>query len=411
MVSIELGDAFERHEYLPTAVNWLGTWSPSIVYYNNDVVVSPLNTGSYIMIAPTTTILGGADPAINTAAWYPFGASITTVQTIRKGAGIDLSGNSTNPTVVNTGVVSVVPGTGINNIGTATDPILTSNNLSAIVQGLGISVVGIPTPNITNTGVVELNPGAGMDVIYPTGEGRPTVVNMGLTDLTQGGGITVTGGQIKTLGNPGLLTINAGGGIINTGTPTEPNLENGGVISITPFNHSITVSGNSLNVQLASNNARKTAVWSPTVATTMTPNPIFNGIALIPLTQTPGTLWASCLATGAPFSTGIFTLQIPFTFRMNYQFSGLGFQFVYALYDSIEDKEFRFNYYIYPLNPTGANRLVIYKLGSVRVDLAAIRAAGLRQVTGFRMYSGTVTTIFLQDVGGTAFASFYPTND
>jgi hypothetical protein len=411
MSSIELGDRWERHEYLPTAVNWIGTWSPSVVYFKNDVVVSPINTGSYIMIGPTTTFQGGDDPSIPSNVWFPFGQTIGTVQTIRAGTGIELTGNSTNPSVANTGVLSVVPGTGINNIGTDTIPILTVSGITGVVQGVGISVIGIPNPEVSNTGVVELNPGAGMDVIYPTGNGRATVVNKGLTGLTEGGGISVAGGQIKTIGNTGLLTINAGGGIINNGTPTEPDLENGGVITITPLNHSITVSGNPLDVKLASNNSRKTAVWSPTVATTMTPNPIGVGIGLIPLTQTPGTLWASCLATGAPFNSGIFTLQIPFTFKMAYQFSGLGFQFQYSLYDSIENKEFVITYRAYPLNASGANRIILYKLGSVRIDLAAIRAAGLRQITGFRMYSGTVTVITLQDVGGTAFATFYPTND
>ena len=46
MSSIELDDAYERHEFLPLAMNWLGLWDVTTVYFTNDIAVSPIDSAS-----------------------------------------------------------------------------------------------------------------------------------------------------------------------------------------------------------------------------------------------------------------------------------------------------------------------------------------------------------------------------
>jgi len=414
MASIELSDAFERHEFLPTAVNWLGTWDPTVVYFQNDIVVSPLNTGSYILTGNSTSFRGGPDPSVNPTSWYPFGSATNTIQSVSVGAGLQLSGTNTNPVIANTGVIQLQMGVGFENVGTQEDPILNCTLLDQVLPGPGIDVIGIPSPVISNTGVVLLQSGAGITVDFQpvgVGNGQATITNTGVNDMDSGEGIAIAGGQIKDVQNFGLTDIIVGTGITNTGTSKVVELENGGVISIEAVNHSITISGGPSNFEIASNPPRITNVWKPDTTTAMTPNPVNNGEGTIAVTQTVGTLWESCLETGTPFNSGIFTLQIPFTFRLDYQTLGAGNQFRYTLFDSTTNSRFDKFINVYPIAAVGQFKFLLYKLGTIQIDLAALRATGFRKLTAIIINSGALSSIRLQDVGGPAYATFYPTTD
>lgn len=412
MSSIELDNAYERYEFLPLAVNWLGDWSPTTTYFKNDVTVSPINTASYIMIGPPTSIQGGQDPSINTTNWFQYGRSIDTVQNIRVGEGIELAGTDPNPIVLNTGIVSIVPGTGISNIGTAQDPILSCETLTAIVPGVGIDVFGLPIPNIENTGVTYIRNGAGLSLNYVNG-----IANFASTGLQSLGaaappiaGLTVSAGPIKTITNTGLLSVIHGTGIINDGTATEPELRNGGVITLTPLNPSMTVIPSGNVVKLGSNNPIKTLVWTPTALTVMTPNPANGGISTIPITQAPG-IWADCLATGLPYSYGYFALAFPFTFRWSGPTQQVQVNLFLTLIDGVNNKSFRILFTINPQVLTGSGTAfpaAYFTLGTRLINLEALRASGFRVLTSIQFQSGSGFPLYLQSIGGPAYATFYP---
>jgi hypothetical protein len=400
MSSIELDDAYERHEFLPLAVNWLGPWDSTSVYFKNDVVTSPINTASYIMIGPSTTIQGGDDPSINIFNWFQYGRSIDTVQNITVGPGIELTGTGVNPIVNNTGVVSIVPGDGFSNIGTASDPILACETLTAIVPGLGINVFGIPTPNIVNTGVTYIREGAGIALDYTNGQAY--IFNGGIESLTAAPtdpGLTVSAGPIKTITNTGVLSVIPGTGIINDGTASEPDLRNGGVVSLVPSNPSVTITGNGSVLNIASNNPHKTPVWLPTAATQISPGP---NTRIIPITQAPG-LWANCLATGVPFSSGYFSLNIPFTFSTPDIRNSTSLQLQLILLDSTNNIQYPLFYRVY--NPRLPNATFVrFCIGNILINLFELRASGFRVLTGIQVQG----PISLESVGGPAYATYYP---
>jgi hypothetical protein len=397
MSSIELDTAFERQEYLPLAVNWLGVWSPETVYLKNDVVTSPINSASYIMVGPSTSIKGGGDPSINTTNWFQYGRSIDTVQNITVGDGLELLGSDTNPIVKNTGVVSIVHGDGISNIGTAADPILACETLTAIVPGLGIDVFGIPIPNIENTGVTYLREGGGISITY-TGQ-QVNIFNSGIESLTTppNSGLTVSAGPIKTITNTGLLSVIAGTGIINDGTATEPELRNGGVESLVALNESVSITGNGSVLNLVSNNPHKSVVWFPTSATIRSPT-----TGIIPITQAPG-LWEDCLATGLPYSSGYFVLNIPFTLAFPVKALVNSVQLNILLIDSTNNIQYPYFYRIYPPKSFIRSDFIKYTIGNVLINLFELRASGFRELTGI-LVQGNVS---IESVGGPAYATYY----
>jgi hypothetical protein len=308
-------------------------------------------------------------------------------------------------------------GTGFENVGTQEDPILNCTLLDQVIPGPGINVFGIPSPVIANTGVVLLQSGAGVTVDFQPfgvpgpsgiGNGVATITNTGIVDMDSGEGIAVAGGQIKSIQNFGLEDIIASTGITNTGTTKAPVLENGGVISIAPANSSVTITGGPSHVELSSNTPQKTNVWLANSAMTMAPNPVNNGTGVIAITQTVGTLWESCLETGQPFSSGVFTLQMPFTFRLDYSFIS-GTNLTFTLFDSTTNSSYSLSHNVYPLDVVGPGKYLIYKLGTVVIDLAALRATGFRKLTSINMLAGSLVIIRLQDIGGPAFATFFPT--
>lgn len=404
MSSIELGDAYERHEFLPLAVNWLGEWNNQTVYFENDVVVSPLTTASYIMVGPQTTQRGGADPSINNTNWFQYGSSIDTVQNIRGGDGITFVGSDFNPVVKNTGVISVIAGDGFTNVGTEVDPILACETLTAIVPGLGIDIpLAIPTPTIINTGVTDLRAGSGINagrvggVVYLDN----TAIDS-LTAAPTNPGLTVSPGLIKTIVNTGLLSVITGNGITNTGTTTNPNLRNNGVITLRPLNESILISGNAAVPSLSSNIPRKTPVWIPNASTVPNKN---GNLYRMQVTQVPG-LWADCLANGVPYSTGFFMIPFPFSFLLNVGEVLISNVASISLYDGITDYSFPINTIIFNTLQPG-NKDAYYTIGTVEIDLQAIRAIGFRQLTHIQY-----TTAFnakLKSIGGPVFATYQKT--
>jgi len=97
MAVSQLDTPLERLATNPTGMNWRDIWDPTTQYYLNDVVVSPLNVNSYILIGKTT-LLGGADPTLN-PDWGEISPATTGVAQVIAGDNITLGGTTTLPVV------------------------------------------------------------------------------------------------------------------------------------------------------------------------------------------------------------------------------------------------------------------------------------------------------------------------
>jgi len=222
----------ERLSEFPNMMNWRGTWLVTEQYLKNDVVVSPLNGSSYILIE--TSLLDGTDPSIN-AEWDELAPAATGISQISAGAGITVT-NPLGPivTVINAGVITLIDGNDI--IIDNTDPqnpIVNSTALTGVTPGLGIQISGLANnPTITNTGVRTLAVGAGLT--SDLDPNNPSIGTTAVLSISQGNGISVTGGQTATITNTGVVTVGSSGvGItVDNTNPQQPVLTNTGVLSI-----------------------------------------------------------------------------------------------------------------------------------------------------------------------------------
>lgn len=220
-----LDNPLERLQVLPNAMNWRGVWNNTTQYYRNDVVLSPIDTASYIAL--NVSVLGGADPSLTPADWQILASATTGVIGLTAGPGIAIGGTPTLPTVSNTGVLVATAGTGITNTNTATNPQFENTGiLSLSVAAPGLSSTGGQNPTITNTGVLSVvSGGPGVQV---TGTNIPTILNTGVLGLTAvAPGLLLTPAptlQTPQLQNTGVLSIAGGPGIIVGGSPQNPTL-------------------------------------------------------------------------------------------------------------------------------------------------------------------------------------------
>jgi hypothetical protein len=219
-----LENPLERLSVLPDAMNWRGVWNNTTQYFRNDVVLSPLDTATYIALK--VSVIGGADPSVNLADWLVLAPATAGVIGVSAGPGIAIGGTPTLPVISNTGVLTAVAGTGITNTQTATDPRFENTGvLSLNVAAPGLSSTGGQNPTITNTGVLSVVGGAGVQV---TGTNIPTIINTGVLGLSATApGLTLTPNptpNIPLITNTGVVSIAGGPGIVVGGSPSTPTI-------------------------------------------------------------------------------------------------------------------------------------------------------------------------------------------
>lgn len=252
-----LQTSFDRLSILKTPMNWRGDWVSGSNYLLNDVVISPTNSGSYILTG-AVALLSTVDP-ISSADWTEVSGTSVGVDSITAGAGIIVNNLiPRNPVISNDGILTVEGSTNITVDNTDPhNPIISSTAVGTLVQGTGISINNSDpiNPVISNAGVTSLTAGgAGVQVSSATGD--ITVTNSGLRSLTAGSGISLNSstGDVKVT-NAGVISVSAGDGIQIIGT-TSPQINNTGVLSIAPADGTITVGGTQQDVILSATVSR-----------------------------------------------------------------------------------------------------------------------------------------------------------
>lgn len=397
----ELGTPLQRLAALPQMMAWRGEWNATDEFFRNNIVVDPTTTGSYVYTGFSASISGGLPPSqvIGPSIWTAVGTNVAAgVQVVREGAGIIVDGSDTTPTINNNGVITLTAEGGLGNIGTAQYPILVlENSLLQVQAGLGISVSGGAVPTISNTGIVNLLPGAGISI---TGDGDVTAANTGVISITAAPGtaLTITAGQNPTITNTGAFSVSPGLGIAIGGVaPNEPQIDNAGVISIVP--HNIQVTGGFPapgDKQLAMLNPIRTLVF-PTGPLAMVPSTIIslNSSALIDITQSPGTLWASIMQNGLPYSTGIF--MVNFALKFTGTASSSYPNITLFLQDNTQSPTVELGPFIAVAKggAIGLSSLVperTYLFPDCAINIAQARALGFRRLTGLRVFQGANLT-------------------
>jgi hypothetical protein len=393
--ALDLADPLSRLNALPTAVNWRGLWDATTLYYRNDIVVSPITSGSYINIIPSTTILGGADPSINVVAWYAFGLGANGVQEITGSEYITVGPTST-PTITNNGVVNLIlaPGKNLNNVtGDPQFPVLEDTGVTTVLGNPGILVSpGSPGPIIDNTGVVNLVTSPAFGFTTGSNINNISLFYTGILSVNNppNSGITVGTGLSPIVTNTGLLSLNVGTGLSNISTPQTPDIKNLGVVDIS--GSGITVTGFP-TVRLSTTHPSVSLVG--TITGPMVPNPStainFQTAARIPITQTPGTFWATSIATQTPYSSGTYLIKVCLTMLAvgqpavgNQLRAPLGF----TIYDSVNNVSYApndvsINWIQYPkdrlnnYNPPSVSPIIT----TIVVDLQTLWASGFRNMT------------------------------
>lgn len=377
-----LQDPLIKLDNLPTTMKWGGQWSSEFQYYKNDLTISPVDFGSYIL--STSADKGGVDPSLS-ASWTFVGASSGGVENIRKGVGIDISGSATRPEIINNGVREIQYGSNIQNSGSIQDVVLDTSSIATITGILGVGITNLST--ITNLGVTTID-GAGFDFSSPTGQ--VTMSNVGVMSLTSSDNLLqITPGQNPVILNNGLLSIVDGTAITNVSTtPNQYTLQNDGVRTITYPSNTINNVGDSNTQKLTAANCQVCQVWSTTGA--MIPNPLTkntpSGYADLAITQTPNTLWANCLANGVPYSSGVFELDMTGLLFLASNVGGAQLRISCFLLDGSTQFALSQDKNVYVRN----NVTVPFTFGKVLVDLQKARAAGIRQLTGFRFAFNTL---------------------
>jgi hypothetical protein len=402
--ALDLADPLSRLNALPTAVNWRGLWDATTLYYRNDIVVSPITAGSYINIIPSTTILGGADPSINVVAWYAFGLGANGVQEITGSEYITVGPTST-PTITNNGVVNLIlaPGKNLNNVtGDPQFPVLEDTGVTTVLGNPGILVSpGSPGPIIDNTGVVNLVTSPAFGFTTGSNINNVSLFYTGILSVNNppNSGITVGTGLSPIITNTGLLSLNVGTGLSNISTPQTPDIKNLGVVDIS--GSGITVTGFPA-IKLSTTHPSVSLIGS--ITTPMVPNPtlpnsptIPNPPGRIPITQTPGTFWATSIATRIPYSSGTFILNLNISMLLKGPSQGITTanrgKLNFTIYDSVNNvvyapnstlkEEAQVNTIQFPrtLNnqyqPTSVNPIIT----SMMIDLQSLWASGFRIMT------------------------------
>jgi len=287
---------------LNTLLCWRGTFDSNVTYFQNDLVVSSINSASYLL---TATSAFGEDPSLN-PNWSYFGLAGPGVQVAKGSQYIEVSGSGTNPTVSNLGVIETILTPPLySSSGDPQNPLINSSAIATIQGVLGISVVG---NQITNTGVRTLTDGAGISTVIDPDTGIAEISNAGVTALNpEDNYITITGtNAARTIKNEGVLSITAAAGFSNIGTATEPNIRNEYVLSLTSPDNSVANTNTNSEQELRCLAPQLTRCFSAVV---FDPALSLNGRVGYAVTTETGSLFESCLATGSPYSTGVFCID------------------------------------------------------------------------------------------------------
>lgn len=308
-----LENPFQRLAALPTTMNWRGTWVNDETYFQNDVVVSPINAASYIL-PNTTTTRGGPDPSLN-PLFIELSPTSTGIVGITPGGGIGVDNtNPQQPVVSNLGVITVTAGVGIDVDNT--DPqniVINSTGVETILPGAGIQITGSQQlPTIINAGVRQVTPGTGIQLSNNTGVVQ--ITNAGLISVLPGTGIDVgLDTHNVTITNTGVVDFQVvGGGLQRGGTAANRTIQNTGVLSVTALDNSI---------QVDNTNPQTPILYasSPQITKIFAANPAGynnwqgvippNGIVPIGVTISPG-IFQTYLASGAPNPNGVFIIDM-----------------------------------------------------------------------------------------------------
>jgi hypothetical protein len=436
--AIDLSDPLDRLDALPTAINWRGEWDPNTLFYRNDIAVSPITKGSYINVTPATTISGGGDPSLNAVAWYAFGSGAAGVQEIT-GTEYITVGPTTTPKITNNGVVTleIAPGTNLNNLGTAQDPILEDTGVTNVLADPGILI----TPDISNSNLLYVDNTGVVNIVTDSASGFTTGSDVNNVSLFYTGilsvnnppnsGITVGTGQSPLVTNTGLLSLNVGTGLSNISTPQTPNIINTGVIDIS--GSGVTVTGFP-SIKLSTTHPSVSLIG--TITGPMVPNPtlptsptIPNPPGRIPITQTPGTFWATSIATQTPYSSGTFFLNLNISMLLKGPSSGITFaargKLSFTIYDSVNNVVYapitpnlresaNVNTIQFPrtinsqYRPTSVNPIIT----SMVVDLQSLWTSGFRTMTHIQIShsinNGAEQGAFQLSQGANVFATYSP---
>lgn len=416
---LDLSTPLNRLNALPTAVNWRNdTWSPTTLYYRNDIVISPITSGAYINISPATTIKGGGDPSTNPTAWFVFGGGAAGVQEIQ-GSDYITVGPTSVPEITNNGVCNLAIGQNLNNLGTQNDPILEDLGLTSILTTPGISVVG---NTVSNTGVIGLNSGPEITI---TGASDLSLSYSGVVSITApDGSITVGPGSSPLISNPGLLSLTTSTGLVNSSTPQTPNISNGGVIDISG-GKSITVANfpfvklSTVHPSVSLVGTLVNAVMTPPTTSSNQGSPP----GRIPVTQLPGSLWATSIATQQPYSTGTYTIHVILGVTIEaYQNVGHNFGATnFTIYDGVNNVVYstigiiqptysrNFSNIAFVDSPTTTINSMIYR---IVIDLATLWNSGFRVMTHIQLdqlgVGLTSNTLYLAAQNTNIFAEYSP---
>lgn len=410
-----LQSPYERLNILSNAMNWRGTWVANEQYYQNDVVVSPINNGSYI--CSVTSLNNAIDPSTD-VSWGEVSATSTGVASLIGGVGISVDSSTPNqPIINNEGVLTVGFGTAITVDNTDPQrPIVATTAFSSLIPGNGIAIdTSIPTiPVISNTGVISLT---GVGVSISGSPQTPILVNQGVIGLVNGVGINTTNNNdgTYTITNTGVCSLTAGDGIATTGG-TNPQIINAGVITVVAADSSITVGGSGQNLTLLATTPKLSILYS---ANNFLGCPIIipNYTGSVNFTQptTPTFLTTTVAAGGLPehpnacfifdFSSIIVNIVDPNPIAA-------GNKLVISYHDSINNKVYSPSVFPNEINliPTSVSEITppfSFPLCSGFYDIAEAYTAGIR----------TITQIFLQNVtnsrlsilySGSVYATYYP---
>lgn len=412
-----LQNPYERLQILPTTMNWRGTWLITQTYFKNDVVISPINGASYILVGKTA-LNGGADPSAS-ANFIELSPLSTGVQGITAGAAISISGPANNPTITNDGV-RTVDGDGVTIVVDNTNPnnpVISSNSITILQGGAGITInnANPQIPVVSNTGVRQIVAAdASVSVSNPTG--IVSISSNGLISVLAGTGISVTGDQQNPeIGNTGVVSLAVGDGLSSTGG-VNPTISNTGVLSVTAGDSSIVVTGTPQNVILRTTAPVLTRIFSfnfgfPNDFNARAPGAvqIINGV-------TPNTpnIFTDYLASGAPDPNGIFMIDLSsiillFTTATDptvvQNVVSVGFS--NGPNEYVSSTVLNDTYLIIGI-PYSLVRGLTAALGTVYFNVADARAAGLTSLTQLRIFNNTNGTMILQNTEVVFNGTYYP---
>jgi hypothetical protein len=256
-----LQSSLERLNILTTAMNWRGQWVSDEQYFQNDVVTSPINNGTYI--CSVSSFRSTIDPSTD-AAWGEVSATSTGVASLQGGVGISIdSTNPNQPIINNEGVLTVAGGTSITVDNTdPMNPVISTTAIEAIAPGVGINIDNtIPTiPVISNTGVIQIT---GVDILVSGTQQNPTIINTGVVSVIGSAGIAVSSatGDV-TITNTGVNTLAVvSPGISLGGTAQLPIIGNTGVVSVAAADSSIVIGGTAQNPTISAVTPKLTILY------------------------------------------------------------------------------------------------------------------------------------------------------